>query len=562
MTQLSVDKPQEGEESPEHPPIGRDDAIQSQHGGERTMLPDITETPAKKPFSFYMSIVSLGLIVFVVSWDATSLAVALPAIAEDLHATTLESFWASILFMLGVAVTQPIYASISDIIGRKLPLYGSMILFAIGSILFAVAKNMSTVIVGRLLQGLGGGGMDVLEGIIISDITTLKERPLYLGLIGIPIATGSILGPIVGGLFAQFAGWRWIGWVNLPFVGSAMVMTFLFLHLRPIDMSFKAKLRRIDWGGMLLFAVGASALSLPLSWANSLYPWSSWKTILPFVIGVATLVVFAFYERKPQAPVLPHRVFGTATATAALIGGFLHGIIMYTMLLYLPLFFQAVFLQEPLISAKSILPVCCLTVGFSVISPIAVEITRRYRSQLLFGWLLMTLSLGLHCMIDASSSLAMAFGFQVILGAGVGIVFTATAIPLQASVKHVDDTGLAAGILIVVRLFGALVGLAVGSAIFNSVFEKTIGTVNPFPAAIEILKDPSQAIMFIPNLRALDLSPETMRSIVEAYRVPFRGIWIFLTCLSGAGLAASLFLKELNLENEELGRQRFDEPTP
>lgn len=171
------------------------------------------------------------------------------AITRDLEGTTLESFWASISFILGVAITQPIYVSVSDVLGRKPPLYSSMILFFAGAIIFATAQSMPVLIAGRLIQGLGGGGIDVLEEIILADITSLKERPMYLGFIAVAIAAGSILGPIVGALFSEFASWRWIGWVNLPIVGLASVLAFFFLRLRAIPMTFSEKVRQLDWTG-------------------------------------------------------------------------------------------------------------------------------------------------------------------------------------------------------------------------------------------------------------------------------------------------------------------------
>ncbi|RBQ71754.1 hypothetical protein FVER14953_20667 [Fusarium verticillioides] len=106
---------------------------------------------------------------------------------------------------------QPVWASISDAFGRKPPLYVCIGLFFIGSIAFAVAQNMKTIIVGRVLQGFGGGGIDVLIQVILADMTTLEERSKYLGLMGIPNAVGNILGPSVGALFSTYATWRWIG---------------------------------------------------------------------------------------------------------------------------------------------------------------------------------------------------------------------------------------------------------------------------------------------------------------------------------------------------------------
>jgi len=121
-----------------------------------------------------------------------------------------------------------------------------MVLFTAGSIDFATTNSMVVLIIGRLIQGLGAGGLDVLEEIVLADITSLKERPMYLGFIAMAIATGSILGPIVGALFSEFVNWRWIGWINLPFVGTASVLSILFLHIRPIKAPFSVKLRRLD----------------------------------------------------------------------------------------------------------------------------------------------------------------------------------------------------------------------------------------------------------------------------------------------------------------------------
>ena len=170
----------------------------------------------------------------------------LQVIAHEFRGTTLEAFWASISFVLAVVVVQPIYTSVSNVLGRMVPLYASFLLFVIGSIVLAIAKDMAVLIVGRILQGLGAGGLDVLNEIILADITTLNERPLYLGMLAIPMAGGSVLGPIMGGLFSEYAGWRWIGWVNLPISALGFVLVFFFMKLQSIDESFREKILRLD----------------------------------------------------------------------------------------------------------------------------------------------------------------------------------------------------------------------------------------------------------------------------------------------------------------------------
>ena len=123
---------------------------------------------------------------------------------------------------------------------------------------------MKAVIRGRILQGLEGGGLHILESIILNDITTLKERPLYLGVMAIPITAGSLLNPILGALLSEFVDWRWIGWINRPFVGIAFVLTY-FLRLKPININFEKRISSLDYKGMLLFALGATAVVHPLS---------------------------------------------------------------------------------------------------------------------------------------------------------------------------------------------------------------------------------------------------------------------------------------------------------
>jgi MFS family permease len=207
--------------------------------------------------------------------------------------------------------------------------------------------------------------LDVIQTIILCDITTLKERPRYLGLMSLATATGGVTGPILGGAFAELVDWRWLGWINVLVVGITGVLAFFFLHLRPIDAESKTKLidaesktklLRLDWIGFLLFTIAATAVVLPLSWAGALFAWSSWQTIVPLVIGFLVLIPFALAERKAVEPMIPYRIFDNTTTIASTIMGFIYGLLLNPILLYLPLFFQAIFLQAPLQGAVSALP--------------------------------------------------------------------------------------------------------------------------------------------------------------------------------------------------------------
>ncbi|KAF1961793.1 MFS general substrate transporter [Byssothecium circinans] len=515
-----------------------------------------TPVRKKKHLSFYLSFLALNISTIIVSLDATALAVAIPKITRELHGTTLEAFWSNLSFMLTVVISQPVYASVSDVLGRKPPFYTGFAIFFIGSIVFAVAKSMPVLIVGRLLQGLGGGGLDVLSEVILADITTLQERPLYLGLLALPMAGGGVCGPIVGAALTEYVTWRWIGWINLPLCALGFFLTVFCLHLQPLDEPLRGRFRRLDWLGFVGFAVGSTAFALPLSWAGVLYPWSSWKTILPFTLGFLVLIACAFYESKP-APIFPHRIFQNGTAAATILGATLHGMILYSVMLYVPLYFQAVMLTTSIRSAILVLPGSATIIASSILAAIIVEVYRKYRWIIICNWVIASCGVGLWTLWTPDSSVAQIAGLQVFAGIGIGTVFTALTIPNQTSVADVNDYGIAAGVLVCFRLFGGLIGLALCAGVFNNVFERRISTLEFIPHELEMLMNVREAISFIPTLREINLEHGILSPILEVYSQCFKAVFWTLTGTGALGLLTSFFIEDLTLEKTDIGRQQF-----
>ncbi|KAF3480037.1 uncharacterized protein GIQ15_07013 [Arthroderma uncinatum] len=516
----------------------------------------------RKHYSFYLSILMLAAIALIVAWDVTALSLALPIIAEQLHGTNFQSFWASLAFTLGIAVTQPIYASISDVVGRKYVLYASIILFGIGSIIFATARDMNVIVAGRLIKGLGAGGLDVLQTIILCDITTLKERPRWLGVLSMANAVGAVSGPFIGGVFAEKVGWPWLGWINLITVGITGVLAFFFLHLMPIEGDIKDKMKRLDWPGFALFAVIGTTISLPLSWANMPFAWVSWQTLVPLIIGVLLLIPLGFVEKRAEVPMIPYQIFDNVSIITGTVSGAIYGSLLNPILLYLPLFFQAAYLETPIEAAKSTLPLCCLVVGTSVIVSMLIDWSRKYRIALWVGWFVTTIFLGLSYTIGPDSSRARTYAFQALLGAGLGTVLVSTQISVLASVRRVDDHGLASGMLVTTRFVGSLLGLAICSTIFNSMFEKGLSSLKGnLPKELEALEDASQAVGFIPRLREVHVSEDIMDAVKGAYTDAFQTIWVVLAAFSALAALFSVLTRENSLEKDDVGRQGFKAPS-
>lgn len=461
-------------------------------------------------------------------------------------------------------MTQLQWTAFSEVFGRKIPLLSSIALFAAGSLVFALAHSMRTLIAGRVLQGIGGGGIDVLAEVILADITTLEERSLWLGLMGIPIAVGNIMGPIISALLTTYVSWRWLGWLNLPVLGVSFPLITVYLRMKAVepDTSRLAKLKRMDWIGILSSVVGILAFVLPLSWAGSLYPWSSWRTILPLALGLVILAAFLWYESRPKYPIVPLRLFESRTASSTLAGAFVHGVLLSAILQYLPLVYQSVELQSVIASAVSILPACVVSVVVAVGAMGLVSLAGGGYTWVIRGsWIILTVGTGILALLDLGSDRSERQGYPVLWGMGVALL-RLLLLPMQASVTNVNDSGLATSLLLFVRFIGSLVGLAIASTAFSTTFSHNLHPiVQDLHGPLSQLRDSNQAIAFIVQLEQLrnQINPIVLAEVLRVYLDSFRTVFYLMTGISGVGFVASLFTQELSLKNQETGAQAFEE---
>jgi MFS family permease len=294
---------------------------------EPTTTNPTTESDFNPGWKFYLAFVSLTTLTLMVALDATSLSVALPVMAQQLHGSAIQAFWSGTSFLLTSTVFQPVIGSFSAIFGRKPMVFASLALFLAGSVVAACAHSFAVVIVGRSVQGIGGGGVIALTEILVTDMVPLRLRGQWFSFISSAWAVGTVTGPLLGGGFAQNVSWRWIFWVNLPFIGVGAVLVVLFLKLNHQTSAFTAKLRRVDWVGSFLFISSLTGFLIPLTWGGVMYEWSSWRTLVPLIISGLGLVGFVVYEewlaRKGGEPLIPLEVVKTRTASVTYFGTFI-----------------------------------------------------------------------------------------------------------------------------------------------------------------------------------------------------------------------------------------------
>ena len=387
--------------------------------------------------------------------------------------------WTINSYLLASTAVQPLFGQAANIFGRRSRTLLSVVLFLLGSGIAGGASSKAMMIGGRTVQGIGGGGINNMVDIVVCDLVSLRERGKYVGLIGSMWAIGSVVDPLLGGAFAQYASWRWIFYINLPLSGVALALLVPFLRLRyKREGNLLDRLRREDYLGNAVLILAVVAILLALTWGGTVHAWSSWRTIVPLVLGFVGVIGFLLYEATPavKEPTMPMRLFTNRTSSTSFLLTFLHGILLYWACYFLPVYFQAVLNASPTRSGIMLFPIATTTAPFGVVAGILITATGHYRVFHFAGSALMAIACGLFTLLDASSSTGSWVGLQILFGTGAGFIFTSTLSAILAALTE-SEVATATATWAFLRSFGSMWGTAIPSAVFNSRVNQLLYTV-------------------------------------------------------------------------------------
>ncbi|KAJ3386712.1 hypothetical protein HDU84_001334 [Entophlyctis sp. JEL0112] len=317
--------------------------------------PQKSAQPLSK-FAFVMVFVGLSLGVFLASLDMTIVTVALSAIAAEFQDLTQINWIATGIriylfvrltisagYLLTSTAFVPIYGQLADVLGRKLTFLFAIGVFEFGSLLCGAAVNMPMLIAARAIAGLGGSGIFSLVMIIISDLTTPKERGQYMGIVGAIFGVASVAGPLVGGAFVDHLSWRWVFYINLPIGFFTIFVVIFFLKLNSTTVSVLDGLKRVDWIGSFLLISAVICLLVPIQGGGTEYAWNSPIVIVLLIIGVILVLTFIYVEGwVAKNPVLPFVLFKNRQTVASFVTIFFLGCGFFVLIFYSPLWFQIV----------------------------------------------------------------------------------------------------------------------------------------------------------------------------------------------------------------------------
>ncbi|PWN52263.1 iron permease [Violaceomyces palustris] len=456
----------------------------------------------------------------------------------------VESFiWIGTAFALAGTAILPWTGVLAQIWGRKPIFLLSLLLFAIGSAVCGSAQSMTVLIVGRVIQGLGDGGIISLSEILIADMVPLSERGTYEGLLGCVWALASAIGPLVGGVFSDRLTWRWLFYLNLPISLLAILLVAFCLKTRSPDLNVASKLGMMDWVGNITIIISLVGLTLALTWGGADYAWATPQVLVPLVIGSILFVSFFVYEFTwAKNPSVPIELFSNMTSSSAYLGTFLHGLVVMAVIYVLPSYFQACFGVSVLKSSIMVLPLALTIAPFAIIMAVTIEVTQEYRIQNYVGWMLTVIGLGLMTMLNDHSKTAAWVGYQIPLGIGLGTNFVAPQFPVLASIQPtMAAQGLA--IFTFVSSLGQTMGITIGSTVLQNSINR-----NLFRSCEKKLKGSSTAAVAIERVHKLP--PEIRKKIRKAFSTSFRSVWIATLPFAVLGLASCFFLKHYKLHDE------------
>ena len=410
-------------------------------------------------------LIALMLSTGLVAIDATVVATAVPAIVHDIGGFT--SFpWLFSAYLLAQAVSVPVYAKLSDTIGRKPIMLIGIGLFLLGSILCGVAWSMPALIAFRVVQGLGAGAVQPMAITIAGDIYTLAERAKVQGYLASVWAVSSVVGPTLGGVFASLGIWRGIFLVNIPLclVAGWMLVRSFHENIEPVK-------HRVDYLGSGLLTVSLTLLILGALEGGQAWAWDSAISDAVFAGGALLFVAFILVERRAAEPVLPPWVVSRRLLATTAMVAFGVGAVMLGITSYVPTFLVGALSTSPIVAG---LALAALTIGWPISASQSGRLYLRigFRNTALIGITVTVIGTAVLAVTASVPNVALVAVSCFIVGLGLGLVATPTLIAAQTSVEW-NERGVVTGTNLFARSIGSSIGVAVFGAIANAVYAGT-----------------------------------------------------------------------------------------
>ncbi|MGH3471651.1 MAG: MDR family MFS transporter [Nocardioidaceae bacterium] len=485
---------------------------------------------------------------FLGALDQSIVATALPTITSELGGLDKLS-WVVTAYMLTATAVTPLWGKISDLYGRRLIFQAAIVTFLIGSLLSGMSQNITELIIFRAIQGVGGGGLFALAMATMGDVVPPRERGKYGGYFGAVFGTSSVLGPVLGGFFADMhhtwigSGWRWIFYINLPIGIAALVVTSVALRIHHVRRE-----HTIDLLGATTIVAGVSSFLLFTSWAGPDHGWGSALALGLLGLGAALSVLFVFIELRAAEPIIPMELFRNSIFSTSNVFGFIIGFAMFGVIVFMPVYLQVVDDMSPTMSGLALLPMVIGIFSTSISSGIAMSRTGRYKIFPLTGAAVVVIALYLLSRLNVDSPYWHVAIFIYLFGAGLGLTMQTIVTAVQNSIdrKHM---GVATSSVMFFRQMGG----TFGAAVFGAILTTRLGVhmAQEFGSAASRLSSAGGSITGnVDKIKALKVpAPEIYHKVLDAFSMSLHDVFLWAIPFVMIALIVALFIKEIPLKS-------------
>ncbi|KAJ5720417.1 uncharacterized protein N7483_008351 [Penicillium malachiteum] len=520
----------------EQTPLLRDDPANSGPVGQE---PEPEEVSTKE------LIIILGSIwvgVFLAALDTTIVATLSAPISSSFNSFSLLS-WLATSYLISNAACQPLSGRLTDIYSRRWGLVFSNVFFALGNLICGLAKTQGTIILGRVVAGIGGGGLTAISTFVTSDLVPLRKRGIWQGIGNICYGAGSGLGGVFGGWINDTLGWRWAFLLQIPFLLVSCVLVAIKVKI-PVKETDEARIKRVDFLGAITLILTLVTLLLGLNTGGNQVPWTHPIVLVSLPLSAVFLGLFIYVEaRVASEPVIPVKLLLDRTVAAACLTNWFTSMTVFGLLFYLPVYFQVQGLSATAAGVRLIPQAIGTSIG-SLGSGFIMRSSGRYRILNTGAMALQVGSVALICTLTFSTPAWLPFLYFFLLGVAYGSMLTITLVALISAVDH-QHHAVVTSASYAFRSTGSTIGITIASAVFQNTLK--IGLWSRFEGR-------KHAAEFIGRLRdSLDeihqLPPDWVPGVLDAYMNSLRAVFLTLLGLTVLGALVSLAMREHKLHN-------------
>ena len=482
------------------------------------------------PWRLRLLVASLLTVSFLGALDHTVVSTSLATIAGELGALQLMS-WVVVGYTLASTVLLPVLGKLGDVLGPRRVFLVSLVAFLAASLACGFAQDMGWLIAARVVQGMSSAGLQLMSQTILARVTTPRERPRYMALVGAAFPIAILVGPVLGGAITDYWGWPWVFWINIPVGAAALVLALVAVpRLEPGPAP-----RHLDVAGAATFTMALVLLVLGVTWAaaDSAVP----MTLAALAASAVAFAAFFAVERRAAEPVVPLRLFRNRTIAAGTALSAIIGVGLFSITAYLPTYIQMAY--ETTVTVSGLVPIATvfgMLIGNLVTGWLASR-TGRYRVFPIIGTSLGALGLTGMAALPAGLPLWVPMAVLGVVGLGTG-AFMSLVIAVVQSAVPAGQTGTITATVNLVRQVGSTVATAIiGGVIGVGVAARVPAGVDPAALTPQLVHGAGAALQ---------------NDVARIYSEVFSPVFAALAVTYAVGIAAAVLLPQGRLSGEHV----------